>query len=366
MKKNLTGLELKYVVEELQELVGSKVAKIFQPLKKEIYIQFYGSKTGKRLLRIAAPSFMYLTEYRKESPERPKGFLQSLRKWLNQARLRGIKQDGLERVVEFKFEAKDGDYNLVVELFSKGNVILCRDDYTIVSSMEAQQWRDREIKSRVKYNFPQAGVDVTKLTIEEFSGMLKDTKKDSVVKFLAIELGLGGLYAEELCALSGVDKSSLGLKESEVKSLHKNLAGLVSKKAEPVHLIVEGEVAHVLPFKLMSVMGDFKKFRHYNEALDEALTGEILEERWQDTPEDMERARIERIIRMQTEKIAEMEKEAAEAQRKGELIYEKYQEVKALLDGLNADLKRLPKEELKKKYKLEELDLKNKTVTISL
>ncbi|MFH1511019.1 MAG: NFACT family protein, partial [Candidatus Woesearchaeota archaeon] len=123
MKKNLTGLELKHIVFELQQLAGSKVAKIYQPEKNEIYIQLYSSRTGKKLVRIAVPRFVYICEERQESPDNPYGFLQSLRKHLDQSILKSVEQPGLERLARFKFQAKDEEYSLVVELFGKGNAV---------------------------------------------------------------------------------------------------------------------------------------------------------------------------------------------------------------------------------------------------
>ena len=39
--------------------------------------------------------------------------------------------------------------------------------------------------------------------------MLKTTNKTDIVRFFALELSLGGLYAEELCILSGIDKKKV-------------------------------------------------------------------------------------------------------------------------------------------------------------
>ena len=43
---------------------------------------------------------------------------------------------------------------------------------------------------------------------EDLSLLLKNSKKDSLVTSLATELGLGGLYSEEVCLISNIDKNT--------------------------------------------------------------------------------------------------------------------------------------------------------------
>lgn len=363
MKKNLSALELKYIVQELQDLIGAKVVKVFQPHKKEFYLQLHSSQVGKKLVRILVPNFIYLTEYRPQSPLRMPGFCQLLRKRLGQARVREITQPKMERIVEFVFETKEGNYRLITELFTKGNMVLCKDDQ-IVSALEIQKFRDREIKSKQAYEYPKQTVDLTDFKFEDMQQLLQTNTK-TIVTFLATDLGLGGLYAEELCARSQLNKNSTTLAKKEIERLYKNITLLLQAKPKANIVYLGNEVVDILPFELESYEKNKKEFlSSYSEALSRALTATLKQE----PVIDRQREKHKTILKLQSDRIKEMEKAIAENQRKGELIYEHYQEIKGLLDNINADLKKLSKEELQEKYKrqVKEIDLKTKTVVIDI
>ena len=76
------------------------------------------------------------------------------------------------------------------------------------------------------------------------------------------------------------------------------------------------------------------------------------------------------IIKKQEDRLKALEKSVKENQRKGELIYENYQEIKQLLDNINSDRKKMSWDELKKKYKnnklLKEIDEKTGKIMVDL
>jgi predicted ribosome quality control (RQC) complex YloA/Tae2 family protein len=61
--------------------------------------------------------------------------------------------------------------------------------------------------------------------------------------------------------------------------------------------------------------------------------------------------KIKVVIEKQKERLFELEKSISENQRKGELIYENYQEINDILKNINIDRKKMSWEELKNKYK---------------
>src|SRR4030042_586488 len=155
MKKELTGLELHYLIQELNLLLGSKVDKVYHPNKRELIINFYLSGKGKEILRVLVPNFIYITEHKQEYPQTPSGFCVLLRKHLENTRLKEINQLGFERIIEFVFEHKQGKRILIFELFSKGNIVLCKEDYTIIATLEVQRWSKRTVKLGVRYEYPK-------------------------------------------------------------------------------------------------------------------------------------------------------------------------------------------------------------------
>ena len=121
--KVLYAIEISAVVKELQFLAGSKLSKIYEPDKNEIVLAFHTPGEGRSLLRIVSGVCMYLSGKKKKSPLKPYSFCLFLRKRLQNSVLKSVEQKRFERIVEFKFSTKDKEYLLIVELFSKGNIV---------------------------------------------------------------------------------------------------------------------------------------------------------------------------------------------------------------------------------------------------
>lgn len=142
---SLDGAMLKYVREELSELVGSRIEKIFQPSREEVVISFRkpnsSDRGAKRVIFSSNGSAarVNLTEAALENPPSPPMFCMLLRKHLGSGRLLGIRQDGLERILYFDFECVNeiGDIvtnTLIAEIMGRfSNIILVRGERVIDS-----------------------------------------------------------------------------------------------------------------------------------------------------------------------------------------------------------------------------------------
>ena len=77
-----------------------------------------------------------------------------------------------------------------------------------------------------------------------------------------------------------------------------------------------------------------------------------------------------KIIKQQEKQTNELEKKAGENNRKGELIYEKYQEVDGILKEINKAREKYSFKEIKEKLKghkiVKEVDEKNKKIAVEL
>jgi len=187
MKSQLTALDLHYLLKELRQFISAKVDQIYCPSKKEIILQLYLTNVGKKILMIKAPDALWLADVKPEI-EKISGFCKTLRKYLGNSRLEEIKQLGFERIIEFVFE-KQGKYSLIFEMFSKGNIILVKDK-KIVAAAEYQKWAARTIRPNEEYKWPAKEFNFLELKLNDLKQMFSKTNKESVVKALAIELGL--------------------------------------------------------------------------------------------------------------------------------------------------------------------------------
>lgn len=347
-KKNLSALELHYIVKELEILKNSRVYKIYQPDKDSLFIQFHVTSIGKKILTINLPTFIYFTDEKKTS-ENPLSFCMLLRKYLNNTRLREIKQIGFERILEFLFETKSGKFHLIIELFSKGNIILCDDKYKIIKSLEDQYWKDRTIKRNETYKFPKPIINIFTLTEKQLKEIIKNSKRDSIVKTLAIELSLGGLFAEETCLLSNIAKQKKKVNDEEINNIFKNIKKLTDKKPNPQLIFKENQLIDAVPFELeLYKEYDNQPQKTFNESID-IIKKLIIKDK--EEKESKQIMKIKNIIKKQKETIKELALKIKENQRKGNLIYENYQLINSILKELKEIRKKTSWKEIKEKLK---------------
>ena len=349
MKSELTSLDMHYLVREFQALIGAKVDKIYEQSedKKEFLFVFHKPSAGKLMLRIHLPNLAYLTDYKQTFPDTPPGFCMFLRKHLGNSKIKEVRQKGFDRILEIVFDTKEGIRFLICELFSKGNMVLVDEDYKIKGLLESQNWEARTIRGGAKYEYPPEQLNSTSISSEQFRKAISESKMDSIVKSLAVELGLGGLYAEELCKRAGVDKDKKQVSENKFEALFSELYSLFNEKIKANKINDE-----IVPFYLSVDATGRIDYPGFSNALDENLTAKsmMIAENKQAKEKQTKQGKIKVVIEKQEARLKESEQSIVDNQRKGELIYEHYQEVKELLGSINFDRKKMSWEELKKKY----------------
>jgi predicted ribosome quality control (RQC) complex YloA/Tae2 family protein len=257
---------------------------------------------------------------------------------------------------------------LICELFSKGNMILVDDKLKIRGLLESQNWQSRTIRGGVVYEYPPAQADTPMLSEQEFSEMIKNSGKDLLVKTLAIDFGLGGIYSEELCLQAKIDKNEKNTTQADAKKLFVALQQMIDERTRPNKL---GD--DFFPFETMNPeKKQIVFFESFSKALDSELSEKTstLAEQNNISEQKTKENKAAVVLQKQKERLAELEQSVIENQRKGELIYEHYAEIKELLDKINADRKKLSWEELKKKYKenklIKEIDEKQGLLKLEL
>ena len=261
--KAISSVDLTALINELQPLVRGKLSNIYHLEDKEFLFQIH-TKNGKQYLKVVAGKWLCLTTA-KETPLKPSSFCAQLRKYLDNATINDIQQYNAERVVVISLEKKE-KFSLIIELFSKGNLILTDNHNNIITLVERQIWKDRTLKPGEQYIFPASGTNWKTITEKEIAQLLSKSDKKNLATALATELGLGGTYAEELCQRSSVDKNIL---PSEVTSAQykKIFAALNSIKTDL--LTPKGYVYtdQVIPFALQNST-PLKTTATFSEALD--------------------------------------------------------------------------------------------------
>jgi len=326
----LSGIELHAIVTELQPLIGAKIDQVYQADAKELILQLHISGSGKRLVRIVAGRLLYETSHRANT--KASEFCLQLRRRIASATITGIGQLGAQRIVTFTLQ-KEHPVDLILELFSKGNIILCSADRTIALLLERQHWQSRELRIGVRYAPPPDVAGIFTLQQGEFMTLLAASEKDKLVTALATGFGLGGLYAEELCtrAAVGKDTSPKALTERQREAVGRAFVSLLGELRAPRGYLWQSGIITPVPVTRQALQREFATF---HEALD-ALISTTKARQQQLAVEQRYQQKIQQlrtIIEKQQHALAALEARAAEETRKADALYENYQQVKGLLE----------------------------------
>ena len=164
----LDGAFLRHIKQELETvLLGARVDKIHQPSREELLIAFRSREGAHKLLLSARANSarVHLTQVSIENPKQPPMLCMLLRKRLQSAKLVGIRQPELERLLHFDFDSIDelGDHvtlTLTAEIMGKySNIILTGPDGKIIDALkrvDAEMSSQRLILPGVTYHLPPA------------------------------------------------------------------------------------------------------------------------------------------------------------------------------------------------------------------
>ncbi len=337
MKEQLSSLELRFLVRELQCLVGGRLDKAYQgegERKHDLLLQC-NTGEGKRLLRFVLPGIACLAAEKPPYPRMPGHFAVFLRRKAANARIISVEQRAFERILEIGLERKEGVFTLLVELLPPGNLLLLKEGL-IVGLLQPQRHGQRLLRGGAEYEPPPPCFDTGGADEKAVAERLAASSKESIVKALAADLGLGSLYAEEACARAGLEKEAPITGESAATAA----AAVTALLAEGIDARSDGREAY--PFPLRTKEGG--EPRDSFSAAIEALIPESEE------PAAAEPKRRTDVRAQQRAQLEGYRRAAEENQRKGELLYERYQEVERLLAGIEEDRKRMPWRAVKEKY----------------
>ena len=213
------GLTIANIVYELNsELTGARLYKIAQPETDELLLTFKTNDGQKRLLLSADASLplVYLTDDNKPSPMTAPGFCMLLRKHLQNGRVTGISQPGLERIIHIDVEHLDemGDLckkTLVIEIMGKhSNIIFVNGDGMILDSIKhvsAAVSSVREVLPGKPYfvAVTQEKLDLFTQTRDAFTAALSAKPQPAFKALYGSVTGISPILAQELCARAGID-----------------------------------------------------------------------------------------------------------------------------------------------------------------
>ena len=396
-KNQLSSFDITVLTMELREIFfGGFVDKIYQPNKKEMQIRITVPTAGHECsddqsgekevpkykqinLVIKIGQYLYALPKNedfhtneisdKPSLRSPGSFAMLLRKHLKNGKIMDIYQHEFDRIIVLEIQKKD-KFQLVIELFGDGNLILVKEG-KIIQPLFSKSWSYRTVRAGFEFNYPPAKTNPIKIHEDEFCTLLSGSKKD-LVRTLIMDLQIPGIYAEELCLRCKLDKNAKAnqISQKECEKLFRTLNLMIQEvKTQPKAYLMykDDEFEEVLDFvpiqlKMYDELNP-KEEKSYNSTVRQFFEPKLtqpslknkLEEKdskeyieVQEVPEkvNQERARLLRQEEQQNKAIARFSSELELNHNFGEAIYTNYLRCENLLNEINDLRKQFGPEEI--------------------
>ncbi|MEZ3165520.1 ribosome rescue protein RqcH [Halorubrum sp. RMP-47] len=362
-KRELSSIDLAALVTELNRYEGAKVDKAYLYDDDLLRLKLRDFDRGRVELMIEVGDIKRAhaadPDNVADAPGRPPNFAKMLRNRLSGADFAGVEQYEFDRILTFEFEREDQNTTLVAELFGQGNVAALDETGEVIGALSTVRLKSRTVAPGSQYEYPASRLNPLTVSRGGFDRHMRESDSD-VVRTLATQLNLGGLYAEEVCTRAGVPKETpieeatddqLGALHDALSRLDERLrSGDIDPRVYEESVDGDGgdsdggdpRVVDVTPFPLAEHEGlPSVGFDSFNDAVDEYFyrlgneatdDGEAPADATASRPDfEKEIAKQERIIEQQRGAIEGFEEQAQAERERAELLYANYDLVDEVL-----------------------------------
>jgi len=336
----MSGIDVRTMTAELCSRLPLWIDKVYQFDTRTLAIRLNGENKKKYPLIIEAGRRAHLVKDLPEPPKNPPQFAMLLRKYISGGKVLSIRQHGLERILIIEIGKGTTTYNLILELFDEGNVILADAGFVIVKPLWHHRFKDREIVPKATYSL--GSTDPT-ASPENLAAFLKKDDRD-LVRALAIGCMFGGAYAEYICQESGLDKT-IPASTADPDRVFSAIQALFNRVLISPSPVITGK--HCEPVNLHGEPAA-KQYPTFSEALEAFYPLTKKEKKASSRPvipkEDRIRSHQEAALKKFDRTIKNTE-EIVNA------IYENYQPISQLITTLDTASKNLSWQEIEKKLR---------------
>ncbi|MDB2225702.1 ribosome rescue protein RqcH [Halorubrum ezzemoulense] len=210
-KRELSSIDLAALVTELNRYEGAKVDKAYLYDDDLLRLKLRDFDRGRVELMIEVGDIKRAhaadPDHVADAPGRPPNFAKMLRNRLSGADFAGVEQYEFDRILTFEFEREDQNTTLVAELFGQGNVAALDETGEVIGALSTVRLKSRTVAPGSQYEYPASRLNPLDVSRGGFDRHMRESDSD-VVRTLATQLNLGGLYAEEVCTRAGVQKET--------------------------------------------------------------------------------------------------------------------------------------------------------------
>ena len=297
---------------------------------------------GNKNLIIKKDARINLTDYNYPIPKYPSQYILSLRKFLRNKKITKIYQYNFDRIIIIEFNnVENNQWKFIIELFNKGNYIILDDNDLIRVAKRYLKFRERDILAKREYKFPHSyGINFLEVNRTEFTNLIK--QENQIVKILAKNISISGVYSEEICLRANIKKDTLGnqLNDKQLDDLYKAFKNLRNEllfadiKAHIVYNENNSDFS-VLPFELEIFKKNTKKhFSSFNEAVDvyfSKIDSKNIIKSSNSKIENKIKSQ-KKILENQIDYLEELDVKSKKYYKHGEFIYSNFKSLEQLLD----------------------------------
>lgn len=341
MKESQSSFDVMASVKELQALAGGHIDKIYHPRLDHLLLAVRLPGEGKSFVHFHVGRWLYRSDKSKEMPQQPSGFAMMLRKRITNARITAVRQQGFDRIAIISLE-KEEKFDLVLEMFGDGNVILVKDG-VIVQPLTSHTWKHRDVRAKREFEFPPPVPDPAQLSDEDMLKILLSSDTD-LVRTLATKLNTGGRYSEEICARTGIDKRKMAqeLKVEEAGLILRTITEFkeeIASSEKAFVILKDFAVEDVVPLKMRIYEGmASEEFDSFSSAVESYIPRIPKPQKEKPKEAILELERLKRKLAQQEAAVMKLQDDAREAQIMGDFVFANYGEVSRILSDMKVCL----------------------------
>ncbi|TFG07948.1 MAG: fibronectin-binding domain-containing protein [Promethearchaeota archaeon] len=343
--RTFSNFDVFTITKELNKILfGGSILNVYEV--EDLLILKINTNEGRKNLIIKSDSRINLTDYEYPIPDYPSQYIRSLRKFLRNRQIKSVTQHNFDRIIIIELSSlNSGPWKLIIELFNKGNYLLIDDDNILKVAKRYKKLRNRDLLPGQVFQFPEPrGENFLTINKEEFLGVIKDSSSE-IVRVLARNINIAGLYSEELCFCADIEKTipANELTDENIDKLFNSFKSLRNKllfgEIKPNVVIddEENEFA-ALPFEL-EIFENYKKiyFSSFNEAVDYYYSKIDYDNIA--VPKDQEVSKkikeLEKVLKNQTSYLEELRLKKEKYYELGDFIYAHFKPLENLLRVIN-------------------------------
>ena len=281
----LSGIELHYLVNKISPKVSSGyyVSNISSITKNSILLKLHHPAEPNIMLIVSTKGIWFTNKKYRQIEENQ--FVKVLSREIERAKISSVSQPGSERIFFLYFVNRANKVRkLIVEIFGKGNIILCDESMEILWILNPIEVRHRTLRTGSEYVLPpKRGEDVLQISLESMKKIASlQPNNTEVVKWLGNCTSLPRKYLEEILLQSAINTKYVNLlSDNDIEIIYEKTKEITNKiideknHAPSVILDKLGLAVDTSPIP-MSKEANVKKVETYMDGIDQVLSNEIL------------------------------------------------------------------------------------------